>query len=160
MRDSELTLTKAISIARIHEMTEESSKTLATATTSVDAVKPAPSSLMKPKQQSAPHTITNCSNCGGSHTTRRENCPAFGKQCHGCKKLNHYRQYCKSKPRSQLGRAPRRYVNEIEVAESTVDDDETYYVEIDRQVDCVNSETDERKMRDLLPWTLTTSALK
>lgn len=40
LRDSELTLAKAISVCRIHEMTEESSKTLAAQATSVDAVRP------------------------------------------------------------------------------------------------------------------------
>ena len=37
LRDSELTLTKAMSICRIHEMTEESRKTLATQSNAASA---------------------------------------------------------------------------------------------------------------------------
>uniref|UniRef100_A0A3Q2DE46 Gypsy retrotransposon integrase-like protein 1 n=1 Tax=Cyprinodon variegatus TaxID=28743 RepID=A0A3Q2DE46_CYPVA len=145
LRDSELTLAKAISIARIHEMTEESSKTLATAATSVDAVKPAPGSSAKPKPPYTPQT-TNCSNCGGSHVAKRESCPAFGKQCHSCGKSNHYKHCCRSKPHSQQGRAARRSVHEIEVAESSYDDG-TFYVdgvEIANQVNSVDSVTAEK----------------
>lgn len=144
LRDSELTLAKAISIARIHEMTEESSKTLATQATSVDAVKPAYDKQPKTKPQSALQAITNCSNCGGNHAARRDNCPAFGKQCHGCKKLNHYKSCCKSKPRSQFRNA-RQSVNEVEVDESTFDD-ETFYVDgvgVDSLVHSEATEKDE-----------------
>lgn len=50
LRDSELTLAKAISTCRIHKMTEENSKTLATQAINVDAVKPFANS----KHQSRP----------------------------------------------------------------------------------------------------------
>lgn len=110
-------------------MTEDSGKMRATQATSVDAVKPALNDQLKP--QSALQAITNCSGCGGSHASKRVNCPAFGKQCHSCKKLNHYKS-C-----SQLGRTITS-----EVDESTFDD-ETFYVdgiEVNSEVDCVHFE--------------------
>lgn len=93
LRDSELTLPKAITICRIYEMTEESNKTLAmlqTATT-VDAIQPNSGGWhqrSKYKSQAGKYetkSITNCSNCGGSHTAQRDKCPAFDQQCHNCK---------------------------------------------------------------------------
>jgi len=37
----------------------------------------------------------NCGNCGQSHPPRK--CPAYGHQCHNCKKYNHWRTQCRSK---------------------------------------------------------------
>ena len=53
LRDSELTLAKAISTCRIHEMTEESSKTLALQSNAdiVNAVRLAPNRMQWPKPQ-------------------------------------------------------------------------------------------------------------
>ncbi len=84
LRDSELTLVKAISICRIHEMTEASSKTLSTQVICVDAVKPASNRKHQSKPLSPSHTITKCNNCGGSHAAKRNECPAFGPKCHYC----------------------------------------------------------------------------
>ena len=36
----------------------------------------------------------SCSNCGLQHPKRQ--CPAYGKQCQECKKLNHFTKCCKS----------------------------------------------------------------
>lgn len=49
------------------------------------------------------------------------------------------------------------------MVESTLDDNETFYVDgvkIDRQVDSAGILKQTRRMRDLSPWTLTTNALK
>lgn len=35
----------------------------------------------------------NCTRCGITHKLRE--CPAYGKQCHSCNKLNHYSKMCK-----------------------------------------------------------------
>ena len=37
----------------------------------------------------------SCGNCGQSHPPRK--CPAYGQQCHTCKKYNHWKDYCRSK---------------------------------------------------------------
>ena len=39
-----------------------------------------------------------CANCGLQHEANREkNCPAFGRRCSRCQKMNHYARCCKSK---------------------------------------------------------------
>ena len=40
-------------------------------------------------------TKGTCGNCGQSHPPRQ--CPAYGQQCHTCKKYNHYKALCRSK---------------------------------------------------------------
>lgn len=150
LRDSELTLAKAISICRIHEMTEENSRTLATQATSVDAIRPVSNRKYQSKPQSLSQTITKCNNCGSSHAAKREKCPAFGQQCHNCKKLNHYKKYCKSKPHSQNNsykKTFRQSVHEVAVEQPTACEDETFYVDglkVDNCVDCVNSHANEK----------------
>lgn len=39
--------------------------------------------------------ISNCTRCGYQHKIRE--CPAYGKQCHKCNKLNHYSAMCKQR---------------------------------------------------------------
>jgi hypothetical protein len=43
----------------------------------------------------ASRTGTDCRNCGGKHVDRK--CPAFGKKCHHCGKLNHFQTVCRSR---------------------------------------------------------------
>ena len=46
------------------------------------------------------HEFEKCWNCGGkrSHTT----CPAIGKECRHCKKMNHFENVCRSKTMKQV----------------------------------------------------------
>jgi hypothetical protein len=37
-------------------------------------------------------TGQTCQNCGGNHQPRR--CPAYGKTCNACNKLNHFAKLC------------------------------------------------------------------
>ncbi|KAL7832506.1 hypothetical protein SRHO_G00295240 [Serrasalmus rhombeus] len=150
LRDGELTLAKAVSTCRIHEMTEENSKTLATQATSVDAVRPVLNRKHQLKPKSFPQTITNCSNCGNSHVAKREKCPAFGQQCHNCGKLNHYKSCCKSQPRNTRNsnrKASNQLVHEVAADQPTVCEDETFYVdgvEVDNCVNCVKFKANEK----------------
>ncbi len=132
LRDSDLTLIKAISICRIHEMTEENNKTLAMAQTptNVDAIHPVSSrrrqyTRQKPRiEQSDLPTITNCKNCGNNHLAKKEKCPAFGQLCHNCKKMNHFKKCCRL--RCQFGPKKANYkktVHELEVDKTSVYDD-------------------------------------
>ena len=41
----------------------------------------------------------SCGNCGSTkHTTRDQTCPAQGKRCRNCNKLNHFARCCRSSP--------------------------------------------------------------
>ena len=37
-----------------------------------------------------------CKYCGKSHEHKKEKCPAYGKQCRSCHKMNHFETVCKS----------------------------------------------------------------
>ncbi|KAH3846858.1 hypothetical protein DPMN_089164 [Dreissena polymorpha] len=36
-----------------------------------------------------------CDNCGNNHGSNKQSCPAFGKQCRKCHKLNHFAFKCR-----------------------------------------------------------------
>lgn len=63
---------------------------------------------------------STCSRCGYQH--QRRSCPAYGKTCKKCKKLNHFAQVCKNS----------HNVNEIqtnvELQDNLEDYDEHYYL--------------------------------
>ncbi|XP_065185817.1 uncharacterized protein K02A2.6-like [Sycon ciliatum] len=45
-----------------------------------------------------PATESKCPNCGGSHHSQRDQCPARGQCCKACGKRNHFARVCRSKP--------------------------------------------------------------
>ena len=51
-----------------------------------------------------------CQNCGRNHPPRR--CPAYGKTCNACNKLNHFAKCCRSKPATQ------KKINMVDEAET------------------------------------------
>ena len=44
--------------------------------------------------------LVNCKNCGIQHPVRK--CPAFGKACFNCGKLNHYAEFCRKTKQATL----------------------------------------------------------
>ena len=52
-------------------------------------------SIHAAKSQEKNRIIHNCSFCGGAHARGR--CPAFGKICKKCGKINHFEMVCRSK---------------------------------------------------------------
>ncbi|KAL0161181.1 hypothetical protein M9458_044906, partial [Cirrhinus mrigala] len=97
---AELTLDKAIDIARSHKLAQIQLKEM---TGSKDA--PKIDAVNATKRQNA-HRYTKtkdhklvhreCDRCAGSHSPR-DACPARGKQCMKCKKCNHFAKACKTK---------------------------------------------------------------
>ena len=41
--------------------------------------------------------LASCKCCGGKHLTDRSKCPANGRNCHHCGKLNHFQTVCRLK---------------------------------------------------------------
>ncbi len=88
LRESDLTLAKAIKICQISELTEQHTKVLAAprSATNVDAVhynaKGRKPIMHRQKQQqnhqSGTMNIVNCKNCDGNHPAKRDQCKAFG----------------------------------------------------------------------------------
>lgn len=133
LKETELTLAKAVRICQISELTDQHSKALATpkhvTSASVDTVQVKHSHTFKKnhkyrkKQEKVITGISNCKNCGGSHPAKREQCPAFGQQCHICNKYNHFKNQCRSVKPQQRG----KQVNQISAENS--DSDETFTIE-------------------------------
>ena len=43
----------------------------------------------------------DCKFCGRKHPATKENCPAYGKECHKCGQENHYSNFCPKKKKVQ-----------------------------------------------------------
>lgn len=103
LREDGLTLQKAVAICRADEESRKQLKTL-NDDEQVHAV--GKKSHKQEKAQSdfgarqrmgknVSIKAFSCSKCGSTHEKR--NCPAYGKRCHKCKKMNHFQKYCKAK---------------------------------------------------------------
>ena len=125
-----LDLKKALEVANSMEYAESQSRNLShaagTTTPRVDAVQYRPSSNQMTRGPSttplrgrtlqrgrgrgrqnfsrSQSAARPCRNCGNPHAPR--SCPAFGKQCRKCGKLNHFARYCLSSRRSVNELAP------------------------------------------------------
>eukprot|EP00731_Ephydatia_muelleri_P001018 Em0001g1018a len=103
LREHDLTLDKAINICR---STEESKKQLESmseekADPKVHTVKPAPAD--SEERSSIPRgKIDRCRNCGLQHG--RDSCPARGRKCHKCHRMNHFAKLCRSGQVSTIGK--------------------------------------------------------
>ena len=109
LRETELTLQKAIDICRAAETSTQQMKVIQSTSSgatgsNVDIVKKkiVKSKLVKnTDNKPAGSTIKQkCGKCGYKHEPRK--CPAFGKLCHNCKKKNHFSTVCKNKKMHEL----------------------------------------------------------
>ena len=88
---SELTLEKAIDIARTDEMSKAQLKSMATENPSINSVnKVKQRNHQKTKSSREKFMHKDCSSCGYQHD--KEKCPARGKRCKKWQKLNHFCQ--------------------------------------------------------------------
>lgn len=55
------------------------------------------------QNQGAKQTPTKCKFCGKQHEWKKLSCPAYGKQCRKCGKLNHFAATCKTKETKRKG---------------------------------------------------------
>ncbi|KAI2654780.1 hypothetical protein H4Q32_011569 [Labeo rohita] len=141
VRVPELSLTKAISACQIYEQTEQHTKDLATlhtTTATVNAVHQAFAgknrhikSKHKPDSK-APPIIKNCNNCDGDHPAKRDKCPAYGQQCNGCKKWNHFKKCCRS---TQANQEKSRYTKTVHNVEPHQTNSEEHGKPVELKVD-------------------------
>ena len=106
LRDPDLTLVKAIDACRMAETSQTQLKGL-TEEKRIDFVQmignfkprqtPAKNgAAQQPHRQQArkdPSQSCKCQRCGYTHEKKK--CPAFGKKCRNCSKLNHFAKMCK-----------------------------------------------------------------
>lgn len=100
LKEHNLTLQRAVTACQVSEHTDQSMEKLSGANevNKISVVRP---SSATPKQ---------CGNCGKSHA--RNMCPAFGKQCRACNKMNHFESCCRSKP-SQVHVLDEYYIDSL-----------------------------------------------
>ena len=78
--------------------------------------------------------------CGRKH--ERNKCPAFGKQCHNCGKLNHFKSVCR-----QQGRSDKQPVSQME--EKSEDSDSPIFV-----IECIGTVTHNKLGQYFVPLTV------
>ena len=135
----DLTLEKAIDIARSHEVSQQQLKTMDCATVSGAQSVHAVSSRrpFKPDQgrygRKADAMQDECKACGREHS-RAEDCPAKGRQCNNCNKFNHFARMCRSAPQQRQFKAKAKRMHAIsDTGEQQSDDDELYIDTITKQ---------------------------
>ena len=70
----------------------------------------------KHKDDKQGHKVQTCKYCGSSHERNRDKCPAYGKKCSQCGKINHFQSVCRQKK-----------LNQIQEASSDTDSDESIF---------------------------------
>lgn len=142
LRDKDLTLNKATEMCQLYEQNDQHTKALATpkqTAAKVDSLhnkirKRQPQQLKtktgteqraKLSEQRPTCLINNCNDCEGSHDTKIEKCPAYGQQCHKCKKWNRFHKCSKS---SQASGFKKESGNHIEM-QAASSDEEMFFVD-------------------------------
>lgn len=121
----ELTLDKAIDIARSYELAKSQLKAMSNDNHEVHAVRHKSGKPAAQMRKSKTNDKT-CTACGGNHDKQTE-CPAKGKQCLKCKKLNHFAKVCRSKVYNQK-KTGHREVHTVQ--ETTNDSDPELFIDI------------------------------
>ena len=92
---SNLTCEMLIKICRAEDISQEQSTTLKTKET-INYINSKPK-----KQYQEKIKEIKCRYCGGIHQFKKELCPAYGKTCAKCNRMNHYRSMCKASEKNE-----------------------------------------------------------
>ena len=104
---SDLTLEKAIDIARTDEMSKTQLETMASEDASINSLNQRKQKPEQTRKQKHDHTqkkevpSKECHKCGYKHGNNK--CYAKGKRCTKCQKLNHFARVCRSKSDARKG---------------------------------------------------------
>jgi len=90
LRESDLTLQKALDVCRAAEATKSQMKSITCNSSDTAAV----NNHMQHRTTTTDVSDRKCGNCGGTHPPR--SCPAFGKLSNKCHKPNHWSKCCRS----------------------------------------------------------------
>jgi len=128
-----LTLEKAITLCRITEDTEEDMRKLKLNEEVSAVYKTKPKARPKaPKTKTPMNTVTGqvkskiCSRCGTSHAAKQ--CPAYGKECHICKKPHHFARCC----RTTKTPSTNKRVYRVEADETDSDSTDILHIQVDK----------------------------
>ena len=135
LSDPEMTLSRLIDVARVMELSEIQAKGIEhVSNISHSQCVNKVTKHGRPKQwaPTVKETQSNsikCRNCGQSwpHNGGKSACPAMGRECRNCTKLNHFASCCRSKPTTTIRRKPqqKRGVHVVD-ADSSSDDAHVY----------------------------------
>lgn len=137
LKEEELNLNKALSICRSSEIASQQMKAMKhddKETEDVRAIRKTSNKRSnnhrgrrdKPDQHNKPQSTQKrdatykCYHCGSKEKHKLEDCPARGKECRNCKKLNHFASVCLSKQRDAHVKAVT--TQECDTDESDTDD--------------------------------------
>ena len=95
MRETGLTIERTDEICRAAKIMTSQIKTMSDNDTAVHSMKVYKS--RRPVDSKRDVSSASCSKCGRRHDLRqKESCPSFGKQCHQCRRMDHFAAKCKS----------------------------------------------------------------
>ena len=92
---SNITCEMLIKICRAEDISQEQSTTLKTKET-INYINSKPKKQYQEKRKEI-----KCRYCGGIHQFKKELCPAYGKTCAKCNRMNHYRSMCKASEKNE-----------------------------------------------------------
>ncbi|GFO04659.1 polyprotein [Plakobranchus ocellatus] len=150
LRDSDLTLDKAIPLGRAEEKAKQQLAEMRE--TKVEAVKTA-----KRKDQRTKHKEYLCKRCGTRHEPKK--CRAWGKVCKKCQKNNHFASQCKTKAIHDIAQSQEETSDSDEefdigsVTQENKDGSEVYYMANVEGID-VNFKIDTGAQVNILPYYL------
>ena len=119
LKETDLTLTRALEIAQLDEITQSRLKQFKR-----------DKEIHFIKKSNPPGIKSNiCGNCGSKHATGK--CPAKGRKCNNCLKYNHFAKMCRSKPakqssggQPQTGKQAKQYKKPHDILHCDVDSDD------------------------------------
>lgn len=130
LRDPKLTLAKAMSVCQIYEQTEQHTRDPATPqTTTTTTTKVQKLQIKIQTRCKASPTMKNCNNCGSDHPAKRDKCPAYGQQCNGCKKWNHFKKCCRSTQTNQPKWRYTKTIHNVEPHQTNSDEGESFFID-------------------------------
>jgi len=92
LRESDLTLSRAVSIVQRSESSKKHVKEMTNSKLSMDCDEVRYTAQL---QSGGKGKAFNCGQCGRTHKPRQ--CPAYGQQCSVCHKFNHFAKVCRNK---------------------------------------------------------------
>ena len=138
LRETDLTLEKAVGICRAAEASATQIKNLSVSDSqdaqAVHAVKSKKQPYRKPGSsgKSQPQGQGKCRYCGYTH--KQKKCPAQGETCYKCQKANHFASVCRSAPQSKDTGSSGSKVHTLEEATSDMDDGKFFMEAIQSKV--------------------------
>jgi len=117
LREPEKTLSDILTLGRALELADVQASEMEREGSVNKIHKQFKQNMRNDKPQTQTHNRnTKCRNCGGEFPHRNGPCPAKGKGCNACHKMNHFAKVCKSKQYKYKQTKRHRHVNEVQSA--------------------------------------------